>query len=226
MGMEVSKDSDFRYKCTRKSRKQLAAMSGYMSQAASPNPALSPSPSSGFRAFFGRKNSSPQTSLIGHSPSMPSPALSLSASTMEGGNSPESTALSPTISNQSILPMPYFSADPSLDTGGEVRFTVEVVRVKGLKGLYTLDLRRLKGNLTDYRENHVRFMDLPTSRLEADPRLLAGNLHRALEARLCYVIALSDFPSSAISSHQHTKTVNFHRRSFTNKLFIACPPQP
>ena len=42
-----------------------------------------------------------------------------------------------------------------MDSGGEVRFSVEIVRVKGLKGLYALDLRRMKGSLHDYKENHV-----------------------------------------------------------------------
>jgi hypothetical protein len=49
--------------------------------------------------------------------------------------------------------IPYYGA--THDGGGEVRFTVEVVRVKNLSGLYTLDFRRLKGALTDYKENHV-----------------------------------------------------------------------
>ena len=68
---------------------------------------------------------------------------------------PESSGLSPTTSAQSQnnLPLPYYG--PSHDGGGEVRFTVEVVKVKHLAGLYTLDFRRLKGALTDYKENHV-----------------------------------------------------------------------
>lgn len=73
---------------------------------------------------------------------------------MEG---PESAGLSPTTSAQSQVqvPMPYYGS--SHDSGGEVRFSVEVVRVKHLAGLYTLDFRRLKGALTDYKENHVSF---------------------------------------------------------------------
>lgn len=160
MGIDVVRDSDFRYKCTRKSRKQVIALtSSYNSSHGTPNMSSlsSPSPSSTFRSFFGRKNSSsPQTSLLTQSPSMsmPSPALSLSASTMEGTQ--ESVGLSPSMSTQSIMhPMPYYGSNTSTDTGGEVRFTIEVVRVKGLKGLYTLDLRRLKGSLPDYKENHV-----------------------------------------------------------------------
>lgn len=89
------------------------------------------------------------------SPSMPSPALT-SSSTWEG---PESSGLTPTTSAQSQmnLPLPYYG--PSHDGGGEVRFTVEVVKVKHLAGLYTLDFRRLKGALTDYKENHVSACD-------------------------------------------------------------------
>lgn len=149
MGILFESDADYRLVCTRKSRKQAAALVG---SGGAPTP-LTPSPGSTFRSFFSRKNSAATAGSAGvvTSPSMPSPALT-SSSTMEG---PESSGLTPTTSAQSQMNvvMPYYGA--SHDGGGEVRFTVEVVRVKHLAGLYTLDFRRLKGALTDYKENHV-----------------------------------------------------------------------
>ena len=160
MGMELERDSDYRWKATRRSRKQVANLA---SSVTSPSIGMSPSPSSTFRSFFGRKNSSTTTgSLTGQS--MPSPALTTS-SQLEG--TLESTMLSPTISNYSTLQPQALSASTAAvntvmpfyggkaDSGGEVRYSVEIVRVRGLTGIYTLDFRRMKGSLSDYRENHV-----------------------------------------------------------------------
>lgn len=159
MGMQVVPDTDYRLVCTRKSRKQVAALVG---STGTPTP-LTPSPGSTFRSFFSRKNSTATAGSIGMvtSPSIPSPALT-SSSTMEG---PEPSGLTLTTSAQSLtnIPLPYYG--PSHDGGGEVRFTVEVVRVKHLAGLYTLDFRRLKGALTDYKENHVSLLRLSLRRV-------------------------------------------------------------
>lgn len=37
------------------------------------------------------------------------------------------------------------------DTADEVRFSVELTRLGGLKDTYSLDIRRLKGNLRSYK---------------------------------------------------------------------------
>lgn len=170
--MQVVPDTDYRLTCTRKSKKQVAGLVG----SPSPSAVLSPSPGSTFRSFFSRKNSAQTTGSAGMvtSPSMPSPALT-SSSTIDG---PESSGLTPTTSAQSQnnLPLPYYG--PSHDGGGEVRFTVEIVKVKHLAGLYTLDFRRLKGALTDYKENHVSQDDLDMA-IEHELTIFGftGNLH-------------------------------------------------
>ena len=40
--------------------------------------------------------------------------------------------------------------DVSVDAGGEVRFSVELTRIDRLNGTYSLEVRRLKGNLNSY----------------------------------------------------------------------------
>ncbi len=42
---------------------------------------------------------------------------------------------------------PPLYGDASVDGGQEIRFSVEVTRIKNLPGLYSLDIRRMKGNL-------------------------------------------------------------------------------
>ena len=41
--------------------------------------------------------------------------------------------------------------DPSQDAGDEVRFSVELTRIDRLTDTYSLDIRRLKGNLRSYK---------------------------------------------------------------------------
>lgn len=173
MGMDIERDGDFRYRVTRRSRKQVSQQAGGSTVTSPSLGAMSPSPSSTFRSFFGRKNSAATTgTLTGQS--MPSPALTTSSQLENGtGGSLESAMLSPTISNHSIL-QPQLSSSTNAtvaasqkvnavvpfyggksDSGGEVRYSVEVTRVRGLTGLYTLDFRRMKGSLSDYKANHV-----------------------------------------------------------------------
>jgi len=40
---------------------------------------------------------------------------------------------------------------PTEDIGDEVRFSVELTRLGGLNDTYSLDIRRLKGNLRSYK---------------------------------------------------------------------------
>lgn len=161
MGMEIIDDNDYRIKITRKSRKQAATQTSTLTAAerrgVMPSP-LSPSPSSTFRSFFGRKSSTATQNLLTHTPTLPSPALTSSSHMLDSPHL-ESAALAQSMTSSSTghgtasSNMPFYGVEN--DSGGEVRFTVEVTRVKNLNGLYTLDLRRLKGSLPDYRENHV-----------------------------------------------------------------------
>jgi protein-serine/threonine kinase len=41
--------------------------------------------------------------------------------------------------------------DPTLDAGDEVRFSVELTRLDRLNDTFSLDIRRLKGNLRSYK---------------------------------------------------------------------------
>lgn len=41
--------------------------------------------------------------------------------------------------------------DPTQDAGDEVRFSVELTRLDRLNDTYSLDIRRLKGNLRSYK---------------------------------------------------------------------------
>ena len=122
------------------------------------NGGLSASPSSTFKAFFSRRGSSnsvSQTSSLGHGnvlgpAGMPSPSLTISSLNFD---SPLTDSLASPLTRTAssfgpISPVPFYGEG---DTGNEVRFSVEVSRMKNLSGLYSVDIRRLKGDLWAYR---------------------------------------------------------------------------
>ncbi|KAI8376027.1 uncharacterized protein BYT42DRAFT_472945, partial [Radiomyces spectabilis] len=41
--------------------------------------------------------------------------------------------------------------DPTVDSGEEIRFAIEICRFRNLPGLYIVDIRRLRGNLWAYK---------------------------------------------------------------------------
>ena len=66
--------------------------------------------------------------------------------------SAETEAPSPDIatSPSELSPQPVYG-DPTQDQGDEVRFYVELTKLDGLKDTYSIDIRRLKGNLRSYK---------------------------------------------------------------------------
>jgi hypothetical protein len=60
--------------------------------------------------------------------------------------SPGGQAVSP----GELAPEPVYG-DPSRDLGAEVRFSVELTKLDGLKDTYSIDIRRLKGHLPSYK---------------------------------------------------------------------------
>lgn len=65
------------------------------------------------------------------------------------GNNESNPSLTTPTSEQTPLNILY--GDQSQDQGGEVRFSVELTRLDRLEDTYSLDIRRLKGNLKSYK---------------------------------------------------------------------------
>ncbi|KAF8935599.1 hypothetical protein BGZ58_004920 [Dissophora ornata] len=49
------------------------------------------------------------------------------------------------------VPMEPLYGEDSIDSGDEIRFSIELCRIKNLHGLYSVDIRRMKGNLWTYK---------------------------------------------------------------------------
>lgn len=69
------------------------------------------------------------------------------ATTLAPGNDPEAVlaAAVPGSEKETVY------GDTQQDQGDEVRFSVELTRLDRLEGTYSLDIRRLKGNLRSYK---------------------------------------------------------------------------
>lgn len=83
----------------------------------------------------------------------------VSSPNMQPSLSFDDEAISPIgeTSSQSINPSQDHSpvyGDISQDAGDEVRFSVELTRLDGLNDTYSLDIRRLRGNLRSYKFLH------------------------------------------------------------------------
>jgi protein-serine/threonine kinase len=86
------------------------------------------------------------------------------------GSDPLLSPVSPTISqfggsSPSPQPLPVYGDGGSADNGDEVRFYVELTRVKHLEQLYCVDIKRMKGGPWSFK--HV--YDQLLGRLELGP---------------------------------------------------------
>ena len=72
-----------------------------------------------------------------------------SESSSPGNNGSDPSLATPTNEQPTLVNTLY--GDQSQDQGGEVRFSVELTRLDRLEDTYSLDIRRLKGNLKSYK---------------------------------------------------------------------------
>ncbi|KAF9085637.1 hypothetical protein BGX27_003410 [Mortierella sp. AM989] len=56
-----------------------------------------------------------------------------------------------TIPERFILPTEPLYGEEAIDSGEEIRFSIELCRIKNLDGLYSVDIRRMRGNLWAYK---------------------------------------------------------------------------
>lgn len=78
----------------------------------------------------------------------PSPIFTDSAKNVFSSSSTAALASSPPIV---MMVGETVFGDPSQDAGDEVRFSVELTKIDRLNDMFSLDIRRLKGNLRSYK---------------------------------------------------------------------------
>ncbi len=188
MGIDVrkEKDEDFKLECIRRKRAKtlISATQGFgMSIRSSVFPptqadverssrmshrdsltASASSPGGGSLRSFLRRGSV--------QPGATSPRMGAS-----GLPSSSTVASNLTVVQDENQPPPLYG-DASVDGGQEIRFSVEVTRIKNLPGLYSLDIRRMKGNLW-HTSLSIRLFLIDASSL---PRILPLKRHHNADA--------------------------------------------
>lgn len=155
MGIDLKAESEYKYRCIRAKRKKSAAVGlGFsgsgnglaaftmVGSAASngvdkrglPVPSNSSSAGGMLKGLLMRRQSS---QVSGVAPSQ------MSVDDDNGASSPVDS--SPSGTHEAVY------GDTSQDAGDEVRFSIELTRIDRLKDTYSLDIRRLKGNLRSYK---------------------------------------------------------------------------
>ncbi|KAJ7247880.1 hypothetical protein B0H12DRAFT_733212 [Mycena haematopus] len=131
MGVDVHLDGDFKYRCVRPARRRDRR--DVPERPGTRTPSQSRLGAAGgvvFRGLLARRGSSPaRPSLAENHP-------------------PDGSSIIPT---EHPPPLDTVYGDQMEDVGDEVRFSVELTRLDRLKDMYSLDIRRLKGNLKSYK---------------------------------------------------------------------------
>jgi len=55
-------------------------------------------------------------------------------------------------------PLPVYGGDKTADAGDEVRFVVELTRVKNLDKMYCVDIKRMKGGPWSYKHVYEQLL--------------------------------------------------------------------
>ncbi|CAD6916201.1 unnamed protein product [Tilletia controversa] len=108
--------------------------------------------SSGIRNFLRRGT------ITASSPPMKNHASLTSSSTIGLVGQGTTTGAPAGTDDPNALPPPIYG-EGHVDGGQEVRFSVEITRIKNLSGLYSLDIRRMKGNLWAYKFIYHALLD-------------------------------------------------------------------
>ena len=160
MGIDVNKEKEEEYKfeCIRRKRPKtlMGATQGLgLSIRTSVFP---PSQAELEKSSTGRNTASPSALSA-------SQAMSTSPSSAGGlrnflrrGSSQHVASSSSATNDTDATPTPLYG-EASVDGGQEVRFSVEVTKIKNLPGLYSLDIRRMKGNLWAYKFLYHALLD-------------------------------------------------------------------
>ncbi|BGP19993.1 hypothetical protein JCM10213_006770 [Rhodosporidiobolus nylandii] len=135
------------------------------------SPTLPQSPSMGFRSIFNRSSRSP---AMAASPTFGTLPPSTPTTPNHGHDvDPLSSPMTTSVSQFSMLtlgspnagqpqrsqPLPAYGGEKSADAGDEVRFVVEITRVKNLADMYCVDTKRLKGQPWSYKHVYDQLLD-------------------------------------------------------------------
>ncbi|MBW0489310.1 hypothetical protein O181_029025 [Austropuccinia psidii MF-1] len=173
MGIDVIEENSMKLKATRRSKKKVVASLGLevfqvLQQQQQPHQSHHHQPShptGAFKSMFHRKTQAGSNSnhhigslidQFGQVNTGGSSTTSRGGGSIggESGGSAHGTEYA-----SGAQPLPAYAEDPSIDSGDDVRFTVEVTRLRGLAGLYAVDIKRLKGSLWSFKYLYLQILE-------------------------------------------------------------------
>jgi protein-serine/threonine kinase len=161
MGIEAKKDNEEEYKmeCIRRRRNKTLLGAATQNLGLSIRTSVFP-PS---QADYERSSNTASDQLNKSSTLSPSQSsmrnfLRRGSSQHNGQLITQSSTANEINTSEDQLPPPLYG-EPSVDGGQEVRFSVEMTRLKNLPGLYSVDIRRMKGNLWAYKFIYHALLD-------------------------------------------------------------------
>lgn len=160
LGIEVRRepDEEFKLECIRRKKPNKSLIGATQGFGQSLRTSVFPPSQADYERNLRSPVLSPSGSGIGtgmtSSPSGLRGFLRRGSQADRSGSPNSGTVGLPDISDGAVLSSNNTSTiygEPRVDGGQEVRFSVEVTRIKNLPGLYSLDIRRLRGPLTSYK---------------------------------------------------------------------------
>ncbi|POW04391.1 hypothetical protein PSTT_10419 [Puccinia striiformis] len=143
MGIDVVEESSLKLKATRRSKKKVVASLGmgvFEALQQQQQKLQQDASSGGIKSIFNRRP----------------PTASTTNQQMAGGSLGSASGVDVASTAQ---PLPSYADDPSVDSGDDVRFTVEITRLRGLAGLYAVDIKRLKGSLWSFKYLYLQILE-------------------------------------------------------------------
>ncbi|KAG2005798.1 CAMK/CAMK1 protein kinase [Coprinopsis cinerea AmutBmut pab1-1] len=156
MGVEIQLESEYKYRCIRhKKKKGATSAAGTAPNGAPANlAAVQVTGSAASNGVDRRGLPLPSPSAFSATGGMLRGLLMRRQSSQVSSSSQPSLAFDDETSvvvSEPLLMSDITYGDPSQDAGDEVRFSVELTRIDRLNDTYSLDIRRLKGNLRSYK---------------------------------------------------------------------------
>jgi serine/threonine protein kinase len=155
LGLEILKESEYKFKCRRPSRNatmRAAAANGTNGgqEGTLPTPAGNAwKRTSTLRGLLsGRRGSTPHAHEV---PSAPPSVASAPADEAASSTPPTATAVAAKDNNGATFIGGTIYGEPGIDSGEEIRFVIEVCKIRNLNNLYIVDIRRRKGSIWSYK---------------------------------------------------------------------------
>lgn len=156
LGLEFKRDGgEYKLKCVRPKKQQVVSTRPNLPMA------LQQQHQNAIQQQNGNSGQTPFRMLLRRSSAAATATTTTAASTTNvstSGSSSSNGTTTTTTTNETTKAATIYG-DPNVDPGEEVRFSVELCKIKNLPGLYIVDMRRMRGNVWAYKFIYRTLLD-------------------------------------------------------------------